>query len=371
MYFLDRYGISPNKDACSSYVDTKKNLDDDCVVLAAETSSLDEVAVGLVYDDLLLNMFPFLKGLDIQSKPSLSIKLANGRGIFSDRGNALEDGLKRNTMADLADAMLLDWKNSASSYSRPAAIFNATIVETGERLLFATTDLDDPSYPGRSARRLGRVSFHHLYSGFDVPVVTAVRLSATFPYVSPAARIFQGDVYSPANHVVDGGYFDNFGVVSLVEWLNQALSEIDHNGQKAPPILIVEIRSSPESTGETEGKEPIGELPPGSDQQDERGFFFQALHPATTLWNVRGTGQFSNDQLELKLLEDRWQAKGNICSTYFEFHDTSKDFHHRPEPLSWHLTRDDITELSQAWRRYPSAEKQKVINFIRTGSCTP
>jgi len=43
------------------------------------------------------------------------------------------------------------------------------------------------------------------FIGRDVRVETATRMSAAFPYVSPAAR---ADAPWNAEHLVDGGYFD-------------------------------------------------------------------------------------------------------------------------------------------------------------------
>ena len=58
-------------------------------------------------------------------------------------------------------------------------------------------------------------------------VSTAARLSATFPYVTPAARALpradlvpNSDAESLSTyHVVDGGYADNEGAVTSVDWM--------------------------------------------------------------------------------------------------------------------------------------------------------
>src|SRR5439155_13797592 len=105
-------------------------------------------------------------------------------------------------------------------------VFNATFVETGERLLLSTTDFKSPRAPGDTTTTGWQVfgrSDHQKEISRDVSVVTAARLSATFPFVTPAARIFQGNVFGNAHHVVDGGYYDNYGVATLIEWLDQAM----------------------------------------------------------------------------------------------------------------------------------------------------
>lgn len=64
----------------------------------------------------------------------------------------------------------------------------------------------------------------------DLSLFTAARLSAAFTYVSPATRIpdqfvpRSNDGRRPAFHVVDGGYFDNDGVSSAIEFLTSAVA---------------------------------------------------------------------------------------------------------------------------------------------------
>src|SRR5262249_49933228 len=124
---------------------------------------------------------------------------------------------------------------------KPAVIFNATIVETGERLLLSSADLD-PSTTATNKTSPGWQDFSRLYPDRDIAFVPAARLSATFPIVTPAARIYRGDVFANQYHVVDGGYYDNYGVATLIEWLNQAMKS---SGPRPSRVLILQIRGSP------------------------------------------------------------------------------------------------------------------------------
>jgi hypothetical protein len=133
---------------CTTTV-TASDLNDDCVVAAAQTSSLDEVAFGLAYQDLLLNLFPVAKGIDFRiddGKPHFWI--VNGRGIFADRGANLEESFKRLSAISYTGAQratLKNWEQRAAGGDMPTAILNATIAETGERLLLSTTEIDPPT----------------------------------------------------------------------------------------------------------------------------------------------------------------------------------------------------------------------------------
>ena len=124
------------------------------VVKQADGSSLDEVAWGLTYPDFWRAFVP------------LPI-----RGVQVDRGQALEWAWAAHD-PDVR-ASLATWRDDVALGNRPASIFNATIVDTGEPLLIGTTRVgwDDDA---------GLRNFEDLYPGFNIQAVTAARLSATF-----------------------------------------------------------------------------------------------------------------------------------------------------------------------------------------------
>src|SRR5262249_48136998 len=135
-------------------------------------SSLDSVAWALVYSDFPRSVAPFLYKT----------------GFFrrTDRGSALESEWRRDIdpEARLGDwqryTMLGDWQRDAIAGKRPGVVFNATMVGSGRPLLFSTIERDRNLSVART--------FDSLYEGYDAPVTSAVRMSATFPYVTPAAR---------------------------------------------------------------------------------------------------------------------------------------------------------------------------------------
>src|SRR5262249_24274536 len=82
---------------------------------------------------------------------------------------------------------LNQWRDAVAHGKLPAAIFNATAVESGQRFLVATTDVPDR----------GALRFAERFPEWDIPIATAARLSATFTYVSPAARPTGGTAAAP------------------------------------------------------------------------------------------------------------------------------------------------------------------------------
>jgi Patatin-like phospholipase len=320
MYFANAYG---------SDGDLPSDIDGlNEVVRLAERSSLDGVAWGMIYPDFLRTAFPFFSQLSFFG--------------MKDRGTALEFEWQRGTRLNV---MLSDWRRDVGEGKRPATVFNATLAELGQPLLFSTVD--------HVRRQTTSRSFHSIYDGYDVPVATAVRLSSTFPYITPAARAYfidQGDVREPQYHVVDGGYYDNYGIATLVEWLDAALEKC---GREVKEVMVIRIHGAPVD-GE---REPDG----------NRGFLYQMTVPISTLNSVRGAGQLSHSRVELDLLKRSWGDKGiSIESATFEF-PRSDDPNEAP-PLSWHLSEKQKRAIEKAWQvEYvdnPQSQIGKVKQFL-------
>lgn len=231
------------------------------VLQASECSSLQAVAWGLVYPDALRLLFPWIYNLH----PSLD---------RFDRGWALEMALQRNltdescfeskadlqaTFADPSKLRLnalatLPWTRNGARF--PAFTFNTTAVETGDRFLLSNYSAFSESV-GRE-KILPAASFLGVYGrealihspikdrgGYaDLSLFTAARLSASFTYVSPPSRLpfemSQGKAQT-AFHFVDGGYYDNDGTNSVIEFLRSAKVALPRIG--VLPVLLVEIRN--------------------------------------------------------------------------------------------------------------------------------
>jgi hypothetical protein len=281
------------------------------VVLRAEASSLEHVGWGLLYRDIFRPLYPHFD--------------------YEDRGSALEEAWQREV--DL-NAPLESWRADVRRGERPATIFNATISDTGERFLMGTANPQEAD---------GRRNFEQLFAGYDLSIVTAARLSAAFTYVSPAARADIGDEASL--HFVDGGYYDVYGVSSVLDWLDEALRTGD---AQAPPsvsrVMLVQLR---------------GAAPDGSPKGRSRGWFYQVYAPVDALLGARDVGQLSHDEDEVALLQRALGSRVALSSAVFQFCGGSP-------PLSWHMTDPQKTRIADEWakeRGYRST--QAVLDFLR------
>ncbi|MCX6592674.1 MAG: patatin-like phospholipase family protein [Acidobacteria bacterium] len=324
-------------------------------VETAMESSLDEVAWGIAWTDFLRGLVPWLFG-SFGQKPRHPGWV--GGGLIG-RGRLLEEAWSYNAEAPgnkgqkkLKDQALSDWRPEADT-AHPAIILNATATETGKRVLFSTSSMGAAPITGRA--RVDADQIHEIcHVQYDVAVSTAARLSASFPYVTPAAR---SDAAGDQPHIVDGGYYDNYGMATLVEWLDSALQrppqppDAVKEPAKKRSVLVIQILGSPVApTGQEKAK------------YTSRGWFFQAFAPVTTLLNVRSSGQFAHNEIELDLLKQKWASEVSIESVQFEFPDEDA-------PLSWHLTPNEKAAIGAAWNGNHCKQKDSKIWDARDTVC--
>jgi hypothetical protein len=288
--------------------------DADLVVKQADASSLDEVAWGLTYPDFWRAFVP----LPVH-------------GVQVDRGQALEWAWAAHDPR--VRASLAEWRTDVAAGRRPANIFNATIVDTGQPLLIGTARVgwDDDA---------GLQNFEDRYQEFDIQAVTAARLSATFTYAAPAVR---PDGSGPPFHIVDGGYYDNYGMASAMAWIHDGA----HDSGVVRHVLLIQIHDSPTDSTST--------------PDSWHGTFYQVWAPLEAVLNVRSTGQRSHNENELNLLKSKLCAVEHVRldSTTFEFGGTNA-------PLSWHLTGRDKMNLDREWARQSTGTSVgDVRNFLR------
>lgn len=182
-----------------------------------------------------------------------------------DRAHSLEASWGKNTRTAGSRSPLqatFDEMIAAEKAGRaPSLVFSPLMVEDGRRLLVSNLDLSElavetaPTLTEPAAgvfAQHGRISqpaveffrlFPEAHERFALS--TAARLSATFPYVSPAVNL----PTAPARRVVDAGFFDNYGVGIAAGWLlrNKRLVE-EHCGG----VAVIEVRAFPleqEKTG--------------------------------------------------------------------------------------------------------------------------
>ncbi|RYD34851.1 MAG: hypothetical protein EOP86_10000 [Verrucomicrobiaceae bacterium] len=320
MYWVDSYGRKGGPDAGDYDFGTTRRLTTE----RAMRSSLAATMRGLLYHDIWQTFAPFLPWAPGQDRGSL----------LEEEWALPPEGIPYS--GPLSEKTLSAWREDAKARIRPAVLFNSMNADNGQPVVFATTSLgtvDDKPYWSYSRQRPNE----------DVRIVTAARCSASFPFVCPAASPETDK--AGTTHLVDGGYYDNYGVASLNRWLSTAAKIYEDEAEEAkklnvpvrrkPPghLLVIQIRASSDSL--------FPQLQnPDWEKTGKTGFLYQATAPIFGLVNMRGAAQTWHNDQEYTSLVKRLEALNiKVRTAVFRYPGMRN-------PLSWHLTEAQKQALS-------------------------
>jgi hypothetical protein len=339
------------------------------VVAAAKCSSLQGVAWGLTYYDALNFLLPIplwhANGVAWQDNApegfdrSWSLERALARNL-ADRSCAPG---RSNPMAPTAgepnlpggyDLTLAGAAQLLTEGRLPAFTFNTTVVETGGRFLLANYELpagerytgvlpaesflqvfDEPQNPVGKKKQLALA---------DLPLPTAARLSATFPYISSASRVPE-ETASGGYHFVDGGYFDNDGTSSVVEFLHYALADPTHPWSYPNlrlPVLLIEIRNDQDLNA----ADNLDSFEHQEENGAKWGPFHQVIAPPIGFWDAGHKSDTRRNRREVCMMEKAFQDQLLVHHMVFDYRD--QENHDEVQPLSWELTSRQQADIECA-----------------------
>lgn len=254
--------------------DSNFNFPNSGFSLATE-SSLEQISVGLMTDDLYGAFFPPLSLID--------------------RGQRLENSFTARLPARMHGLTLNHWGRIAEKGEMPIVVFNATYAVTGRRILFDS--LRTPVRKSNIALTSRPYNYRELLNKTDDTVdvlpMSGTRASASFPYVSKFTNIRDGNAIGRAVAIGDGGYVDNEGIVTAVDWIQFLLERWSATPKNVRPfdqILVLRIMPAVNSDS----------LEPPSSHCLAKNLRW-LTGPLETIANVRGTSQSERGNLETDL----------------------------------------------------------------------
>ena len=185
------------------------------------------------------------------------------QGYADDRGRRLERAWESKFGDHWTTLTFKKMREEERDGRYPSLVFTPMMVEDGRPLYVSTLDLDPIVYTVRDAGPQVRgLEFLKLFphAGWDLRVGTAARLSASFPYFSPAATL----PTAPPRRLVDAGYLDNYGMAVALAWLNFHCVQSAHLDGPAPIDEVLEIppQAHPKAPEGVAGRVVILELRP-------------------------------------------------------------------------------------------------------------
>jgi uncharacterized protein YhhL (DUF1145 family) len=300
----------------------------EAILQDASRSNLEAAAWGFAYPDFLRLVCPALVPSQVDRGWAME-QLWDARLRRRLRGATLEGEPTLRTLAE-----------RVREGNTLLPIFNATIVETGQRLLMSPAT-GGPVSKGETQELPW--DFFALFPNADPRVTTAVRLSATFSYVSPICRA-QGDPRSNPHrfHIADGGYTDNEGLVTALQAAKYAADVHAHEG-KFDRIILIRIVPFPPN--------PLEAAAPRT------GWLFTTFGPLLALNAVRVASQAERGNMEIENYAERADLVAKFAKSAndrsVEFHAITFRFAPKRKrydpPLSWKLTQTDRAAIDEAW----------------------
>lgn len=291
---------------------------------------LNSVAFSLVSTDLF------------RLQPRFSL---DGQTYAKDRGYHFERQLHENT-GYLLDRRLEDYRIPEETAALPMLIISPTILNDGRRLLVSPLPLRHlcrPDAPDASPNdfAIDGVDFMTFFGdrGAErLPLVTALRMNATFPYVLPTV----GLPSEPVMHIMDAGMRDNFGVSLALRFV---LQHRDWIAAHVREVVHIQIR--------------CWEKDPEIEAAGRRGLIGEAFRPFRLI-GEQSRFQDIDQDAATALMED---ALGQVPLQVvrFIYEPLAPE---SPASLSLHLTQKEKWDISQAWQRPRNREAMARLKAI-------
>ncbi len=309
---------------------------------AVAMNSLTPVAQRLVFRDLPLSFVPV--------------------DNHHDRGRALEEAWVDNLDASGIDLNLTigQLRDAERDGRLPSLVFSPMLAEDGRRLIIsnrnvrAVTDNEvqwlsaqDKPEPHRGVSSRGAYHLSDLLPGQwdNISLATAARLSASFPYISPAAVL----PTRPRRRAVDAGYYDAYGLDLLCNLLREALVDPAPLLARVSSILLVQIQDNvsqlsinPDDRAKPKAKRKHMDAADARSSALSRGLEGFTTPVAGALAGREAVSLFRSDaQLETlcRLYAAASQKENFLTTTIFEFRGEAS--------LSWYLTEAETKGLEE------------------------
>jgi hypothetical protein len=268
-----------------------------------------------------------------------------GDHYFRDRGYTFEEQLNQMTEG-LLDKPITAYDSAELQAKIPMMILTPTIVNDGRKLYIAARPVsfmnyDITNFPEYSFFKIGGVDFQTLFEhhgGKNLRFLSALRMSATFPYITPNTTL----PTEPAVSIMDAGISDNFGLSDAVRFLYAYRDWIAEN---TSGVVFVSIRDSPK----------LSRISPKVKQTLVDGL----TQPISTVYNNFENFQDINSDLSISHAKS-W-FKGAIDRIDIQYQ--SEEYVTILQKMD--SIRQNNSRASLSWR-LTTREKQGIVNAINT-----
>ncbi len=275
-----------------------------------------------------------------------------------DRGYAFEQRLSRNTF-NFLDKPIKAYKQPEFRAEIPMMILTPTIINDGRKLYIsphqvsylANNDLFENK--GNSNPWKGQITgvdfqrFFREQNGESLRFLSALRMNATFPYVTPNVMLPS----NPELEIMDAGMIDNFGISDALRFLYTFRGWIARNTSQ---VIILSIRDT-EVGGDNLTQKTV-----------KRSLFNQLFRPIEGFYNNLSNIQDFHHQEKITFAEEWYQGQLSVVTLEYQpgylLYETmlEKDF------LEQSTSTIEQQRASLSWR-LTGKEKRSIVQSIYSG----
>ena len=200
----------------------------------------DHKYVDQISGDLLNPMFSSFVARDLIA-PAQKFKVGP-YAYVKDRGYAFEKKLGDNTEGCL-DKHLKDYKLDEYNANIPLLFFNSVVSRDGKKMIISTQPIrfmmqgrqDTMQFPEMDPDAIDFASFFAKQDPYNLRILTALRMNATFPIVLPNVWLPS----QPVIDVMDAGLRDNYGQETALRFLSNFDDWVKENTRG---VLVIQLR---------------------------------------------------------------------------------------------------------------------------------
>lgn len=274
---------------------------------------LSAVSAALLFPESIQRIVPLpIRGLE------------RGKWLEDSWADSYSDNIGLNTL----DQSLTQLYKTPTGYNYdlPSLLLNGTLAESGQKIITSNLRLD-PRYFKDVVSTLDVL-------GTDIPLKTAASLCSRFPVVTNGGLVQKDTIDKTGHkrryggHVVDGGYFDNSGVESCIQLLNNLVPSIRRFGSDSvnrvtviPYILFIQNSNT------------VGKLP------QKRSIMQVIRIPLLGFFNAWNNGSITRDNMFNSFMDRFDNPKINYLTLRLTYTDNY--------PLGWFLSDSIARSLSR------------------------
>ncbi len=296
-----------------------------------------------IASDVLNPVFSSFVARDLIA-PAQKFKV-NQFSYVKDRGYAFEQKLNMNTRG-LLDKQLLDYASDEKAANIPLIFYNSVVTRDSRKMIISTQPVsfmmqgwqDTAKIPVMDPDVIDFASFFANQNPYNLRILTAMRMNATFPIVLP-------NVWLPSNPVIDvmdAGLRDNYGQETSLRFIEAFDDWIKEN---TSGVLMIQIRD----------RSPGGwEYPYMSDDITDH-----ATKPFLLLQHnwFKMMEYFQNDMLS-------YYAEHPGRSVYKILFQYASDNTENKAPLNFHLSKREKKDIMTSVNSFANAQSFKQLKTL-------